>query len=111
MPFSHHSHSGQFCSHAQDRLEEIVQAAIQRGMVVWGLTEHMPRGQEEDLYPDEVSWGFVWFGSYMDGFSWGLISLLLRFGGGGGGYSASISTEVRSCMIGIICALCAVVED
>ncbi len=54
MPYSHHSHSGQFCGHAENSLEEMVQEAIARGMEVMALTEHMPRDQEADLYPEEV---------------------------------------------------------
>jgi histidinol-phosphatase (PHP family) len=53
MPFSHHSHSGQFCGHATNTLEEVVQRAISRGMRVFALTEHMPR-DTDDLYPEEV---------------------------------------------------------
>lgn len=54
MPFSHHSHSGQFCpGHAQDMLEEVIQTAIAQKMRVFALTEHMPRA-EEDFYPEEV---------------------------------------------------------
>lgn len=54
MPFSHHSHSGQFCpGHAKDLLEEIIQTAIAQKMRVFALTEHMPRA-EEDFYPEEV---------------------------------------------------------
>jgi histidinol-phosphatase (PHP family) len=51
---SHHSHSGQFCSHAVGTLEEVVQEAIVRGFVMYGLTEHVPRYREIDLYPEEV---------------------------------------------------------
>ena len=53
MPFSHHSHSGQFCKHAKDSLEEVIQAAIAKGMKTYCLTEHMPR-DVEDFYPEEV---------------------------------------------------------
>lgn len=53
MPFSHHSHSGEFCAHAKDKLEEVVQRAIALKMVTYSLTEHMPRGKE-DFYPEEV---------------------------------------------------------
>ena len=53
MPFSHHSHSGQFCGHAQDNLENIVQTAIANHFEVFALTEHMPR-EERDFYPEEV---------------------------------------------------------
>lgn len=53
MPFSHHSHSGQFCGHAANTLEEVVQAAISKGMTTFCLTEHMPR-EAADFYPEEV---------------------------------------------------------
>ena len=54
MPFSHHSHSGQFCpGHAKDSLEEVVQLAISKKFRTFCLTEHMPRGSE-DYYPEEV---------------------------------------------------------
>jgi len=52
MPFTHHSHSGDFCNHAIDTLEAVVQRAIQVGMTSMALTEHIPRG-DEDLYPGE----------------------------------------------------------
>ncbi|KAI9678215.1 MAG: histidinolphosphatase [Caeruleum heppii] len=53
MPFSHHSHSGQFCAHAKDTLEEVVQIAIKRKLHTIGVTEHMPRENSYDLYPEE----------------------------------------------------------
>ena len=54
MPFSHHSHSGQFCpEHAKDMLEDVVRTAVLKDMQVLALTEHMPRG-EQDMYPGEV---------------------------------------------------------
>lgn len=52
MPFSHHSHSGQFCGHATSTLEEVVQAAISKGMTTLCLTEHIPR-DKIDFYPEE----------------------------------------------------------
>jgi histidinol-phosphatase (PHP family) len=55
MPYSHHSHSGQFCRHAKDNLEAIIQEAIRKGFEVYGLSEHAPRYRSEDLYPEEVS--------------------------------------------------------
>lgn len=54
MPFSHHSHSGQFCAHATNTLEEMVQKAISLHMDSFALTEHIPR-DTEDLYPEEVA--------------------------------------------------------
>ncbi|KAJ9624953.1 hypothetical protein H2203_004904 [Taxawa tesnikishii (nom. ined.)] len=57
MPFSHHSHSGQFCGHASNTLEEMVQRAISLRMASFALTEHMPRSESSDLYPEEISAG------------------------------------------------------
>jgi histidinol-phosphatase (PHP family) len=55
MAFSMHSHSGQFCpGHAKDQLEEVIQRAISLQMQVIALTEHMPRSEDKDLYPEEV---------------------------------------------------------
>jgi histidinol-phosphatase (PHP family) len=57
MPFSHHSHSGQFCpGHARNTLEEMVQAAIAEHMELFAFTEHMPR-HDEDRYPEEIEMG------------------------------------------------------
>ena len=53
MPFSHHSHSGQFCpGHASNTLAECIETAITKRLRVFGLTEHMPR-HEIDFYPEE----------------------------------------------------------
>jgi len=54
MPYSHHSHSGEFCKHAAGTLEEVVVEAIRRGFRVFGLSEHVPRYRTSDLYPEEV---------------------------------------------------------
>lgn len=57
MPFSHHSHSGQFCpSHAQDFLEDVIKTAISKRFKVFALTEHMPR-HDRDRYPEEIRTG------------------------------------------------------
>jgi histidinol-phosphatase (PHP family) len=52
MPWSHHSHSGQFCGHAVSSLEEVVQTAIAKGMTTFCMTEHIPRDRV-DFYPEE----------------------------------------------------------
>ncbi|KAI7356921.1 histidinol-phosphatase [Hortaea werneckii] len=52
MPWSHHSHSGQFCGHAASKLEDIVLTAIEKRMTVLCLTEHMAR-HRQDFYPEE----------------------------------------------------------
>ena len=55
MAFSMHSHSGKFCpSHAQNTLEEMIQRVIALRMTHLALTEHMPRTDIRDLYPEEV---------------------------------------------------------
>ncbi|EJD02017.1 histidinol phosphate phosphatase H [Fomitiporia mediterranea MF3/22] len=53
MPFSHHSHSGQFCRHASGTLEEVVLEAIRQKFQIYGLSEHVPRYRLEDRYPEE----------------------------------------------------------
>ncbi|EFQ30713.1 histidinol phosphate phosphatase HisJ family protein [Colletotrichum graminicola M1.001] len=58
MAFTMHSHSGQFCpGHAKDQLEAIIQHAISIGYKTMGLTEHMPRLDITDLYPEELAEG------------------------------------------------------
>ncbi|KAG0058564.1 histidinolphosphatase [Linnemannia elongata] len=51
--FSFHSHSGQFCMHAKGTLEQVVQSAIDRRFTTYGLSEHMPRYNPDQLYPEE----------------------------------------------------------
>ena len=53
MAFTMHSHSGEFCGHAVDTLEDVVQRAIAIGFQTLGLSEHMPRVHARDLYPEE----------------------------------------------------------
>ncbi len=54
----HGGHSGEFCSHAKDTLEEIIKAYIKKGFSWVGITEHMPFSSEEFLYPEEKEAGF-----------------------------------------------------
>ncbi|TKA73772.1 hypothetical protein B0A55_07116 [Friedmanniomyces simplex] len=56
MPWSHHSHSGQFCGHATDTLESVIQHAISKRMTTFCLTEHIARS-DLDLYPEEAATG------------------------------------------------------
>ncbi|KAI9223300.1 Polymerase/histidinol phosphatase-like protein [Blastocladiella britannica] len=53
MPVSAHSHSGQFCRHAEGTLEEMVTTAIAEGFETYALTEHVPRFDRRYLYPEE----------------------------------------------------------
>jgi len=68
----HGGHSGEFCNHAQDRLEEVVQAYADQGFAWVGLTEHMPPSADAYLYPEERQAGLTAaamserFGRYMD---------------------------------------------
>ena len=54
----HGGHSGEFCCHAKDTLEEIIKAYIKKGFSWVGITEHMPFSSEEFLYPEEKEAGF-----------------------------------------------------
>lgn len=49
----HGGHSGQFCQHARDTLEKVIQAYIAKGFAWVGITEHMPAVSERFLYPEE----------------------------------------------------------
>ncbi|MDD9301140.1 MAG: histidinol-phosphatase [Desulfobacter sp.] len=53
----HGGHSGQFCSHAKDCLEDLIQAYIQKGFKQVGISEHMPPPTDQFLYPDEIRIG------------------------------------------------------
>ncbi len=67
----HGGHSGQFCHHATDSLEEIVLEYIRKGYSWVGITEHAPAISEKLLYPDQIEAGFTpeflleRFGKYM----------------------------------------------
>ncbi|KAI7900302.1 Polymerase/histidinol phosphatase-like protein [Cokeromyces recurvatus] len=54
MPYSFHSHSGQFCKHGYGQLEDVVKEAIRKGFHTYGLSEHMPRYTQSELYPEEI---------------------------------------------------------
>jgi len=49
----HGGHSGQFCSHAQDSLESVIQSYISADFAWVGITEHMPPADDRFLYPEE----------------------------------------------------------
>ena len=51
----HGGHSGQFCSHAEDMLEDIVQAYIAHGYSWVGITEHIPPERDDLSYPEEAA--------------------------------------------------------
>ncbi len=55
----HGGHSGQFCCHAKDSLEEIIQAYVEKGFLSVGITEHVPPVDDTFLYPDELTLGLT----------------------------------------------------
>lgn len=67
----HGGHSGQFCSHAQDTLEEMIKAYIEQGFTWVGITEHMPPVGDDFLYEEEIEAGlnaekmYTRFGQYI----------------------------------------------
>lgn len=50
----HGGHSGQFCHHARDSLEAVVQAYLAAGFAWAGITEHMPPLDDSKRYFDEA---------------------------------------------------------
>lgn len=67
----HGGHSGQFCQHATDPLEEIIAQYIEKGFSWVGITEHVPPVNDAFLYPCERKAGLTHessmklFGEYM----------------------------------------------
>jgi histidinol-phosphatase (PHP family) len=55
----HGGHSGQFCHHAKDSLDAVVQAYIAAGFAWAGITEHMPPLDDSKRYFDEVDSGIA----------------------------------------------------
>lgn len=64
----HGGHSGEFCAHAKSTLEEVVDAAIERGFTHYGLSEHCPRYLEEHLYPGEEALGIAGLGAAFEAY-------------------------------------------
>jgi histidinol-phosphatase (PHP family) len=54
---AHGGHSGRFCNHAEDSLEEIIGTYIARGFSWVGITEHMAPVEDRFVYPDERAAG------------------------------------------------------
>lgn len=53
----HGGHSAQFCSHADDFLEDIIKAYIEKDFSWVGITEHMPFASDRLLYPEDKEAG------------------------------------------------------
>jgi histidinol-phosphatase (PHP family) len=55
----HGGHSRQYCDHAADGLEDILDAAVAFGYHVFGVTEHAPRFEAHRLYDEERDMGWT----------------------------------------------------
>jgi histidinol-phosphatase (PHP family) len=55
----HGGHSSEFCSHAEDKLEEIIMEYIKKGFLWVGITEHVPPFDEKFVYPQERKVGLT----------------------------------------------------
>lgn len=55
----HGGHSGQFCHHAKDTLEDIILRYIELGFPWVGITEHAPGISDDLLYPDQKAAGLT----------------------------------------------------
>lgn len=55
----HGGHSGQYCNHARDRLEDIILKYIELGFTRVGITEHIPPAMDHFCYPDEMEKGLT----------------------------------------------------
>ena len=53
----HGGHSGQFCNHAEDSLEEVIQSYIEKGFTWVGISEHIPPPNDHLMYDDEKQAG------------------------------------------------------
>jgi histidinol-phosphatase (PHP family) len=60
----HGGHSGQYCNHARDLLEDILNKYIELGFKRVGITEHIPPINDQFLYPDEKAAGLTAIGIY-----------------------------------------------
>lgn len=55
----HGGHSGEFCEHAVSTLREVLEAAVQAGFGIFGVSEHAPRSQERFIYESEREKGYT----------------------------------------------------
>ena len=67
----HGGHSVEYCDHARDTLKMLVEAAIDRGYRVFGMTEHAPRLGQMFLYSEEqkLGWDVATLEQKFDGYA------------------------------------------
>lgn len=54
----HGGHSGEFCNHAKGTLREMIEAALDQKMPMFGMTEHSPRYEDRHLFDEEKAQGW-----------------------------------------------------
>ncbi len=54
----HGGHSMQYCEHASSLLRDMLDAAVDKGMALFGVTEHASRMEARYLYPSEIKMGW-----------------------------------------------------
>jgi histidinol-phosphatase (PHP family) len=59
----HGGHCAQFCSHALDPLDQILDAYADQGFAWVGITEHMPAARDSMVNPEELSEGLSALGT------------------------------------------------
>lgn len=54
----HGGHSVDYCDHAHSTLREMLDAAVEKGFRIFGITEHAPRTEDRFLFPEERAMGW-----------------------------------------------------
>ncbi len=54
----HGGHSGEFCEHATGTLREVLEAAVEAGYDVFGVSEHAPRSESRFVHDTELEKGY-----------------------------------------------------
>ena len=55
----HGGHSGEFCEHAAGSLRAVVESALAKGFLIYGVSEHAPRDEDRFLYASEREKGYT----------------------------------------------------
>ena len=59
MASLHGGHCGEFCEHARGTLQEVLEAAVEAGFQIYGLSEHAPRYEQGHIYESERAKGYT----------------------------------------------------
>lgn len=79
----HGGHSSAYCDHARNTLDDMLQAAVNAGYSVFGVTEHAPRLGAEFLYREEVAmgWDVARLEQMFDSYAYELEHLVTKYRG------------------------------